>query len=453
MLWVLLTVIHCKFYNHKVLHWENIIHEILVGTAKKQFLDESIIKLEHWQNPETNRGHYLKGLALDCYEHPENDRNAHYFGRELVWADRPRSAVIQLLRHIEMDKWPAEKAQSMIFIGDAFGLLKKEDEQIEAYHEAITMDGNRREPWMKLAWHYYRKGDAQRTASYASAALQVPWNPYYANQHNQYTNEPHELLYWALWQLRDITASAYHFNKALGFQPLNPKYLHDLRFYRELPMVSILIPTLGRPVGLERCLKSISNLNYPKELLEVITLTGEGTVPRKVADGLAQAKGEYIVYAANDMEFEPDSLVLAILENKDLVAFGGNEILPDKGNICEHFIIHKSLIKDIGGQIFDTDFHHVGCDNLLWAKTTKLNRAMRSERAKVKHYHFSTSGGEMDEINKIGWSKVSEDRATLERKLAELYDTENNMDNMAGRGNATTDSRMDSNPFHRGVSA
>ena len=79
---------HCKFYNRTKLHWVGIVHEILQGEAKRQYLDESIIKLEHFQQPSAHRSNYLTGLALDCYLNPENDRNSHYLGRELFWCGR-----------------------------------------------------------------------------------------------------------------------------------------------------------------------------------------------------------------------------------------------------------------------------------------------------------------------------------------------------------------------------
>ena len=185
--------------------------------------------------------------------------------------------------------------------------------------------------------------------------------------------------------------------------------------------VSIIIPTLGRAAGLQRCLESIDKLNYPKELLQVIVKDGEGTVPQKVAAGLKDADGEYIVYAANDMEFDPDAIKIAVEEdrNRGLIAFGGHEILADEGNINEHFLIHRKLISDIGGEIFDTEFHHLGCDNLLWAKAKKLGRAYASKRALVIHHHFS-KGAPDDEIYQKGWSKVQEDRELLKKKLEEL---------------------------------
>jgi len=188
-----------------------------------------------------------------------------------------------------------------------------------------------------------------------------------------------------------------------------------------VPKVTFIIPTLGRETGLKNCLKSIEMLNYPKEQIEVIVIDGPGTVPEKMARGYAQAKGEYIVYGSNDVFFQHDSLYEAVMEaaDFDLVAFNTGTVLPDEGNICEHFMIRKSFVKEIGGEIFDTDFHHVGCDNLLWAKAKKLGQAVRCDDAVVHHYHFST-GSPKDEVYEKGWSKVEEDRALLAKKLKEL---------------------------------
>ena len=131
-----------------------------------------------------------------------------------------------------------------------------------------------------------------------------------------------------------------------------------------------------------------------------------------------------MVYAADDMEFDPDCLSRALQAawryDTDFVAFNSGEVSPDEGNICEHFMIHRRMIDRIG-EIFDTEFHHVGVDNLLWAKMKKAGHAHRCDRAIVRHHHFS-KGGEMDDVYAIGWNpeNVAHDRALLEKKLAEL---------------------------------
>lgn len=190
-----------------------------------------------------------------------------------------------------------------------------------------------------------------------------------------------------------------------------------------LPFVSILLPTLGREEGLKLCLESIDRLYYPKHRIEVLVDDGPGTVPEKVHRLFGKAKGDVIVFASNDIEFTPNSLYTAIKQSHGhgLVSFNTGAVYFDKGNICEHFLIWRDTIQKIGGEIFSTKFHHVGCDNLLWAKCTKLNESYRCEEAVVKHKHFSNGGQVIDEVYKIGWSKIEEDRAILDQELEKLY--------------------------------
>src|SRR3990167_2275502 len=110
-------------------------------------------------------------------------------------------------------------------------------------------------------------------------------------------------------------------------------------------MISFILPTLGRPEGLQRCLNSIQNLTISRDQVEILVLDGEGTVPEKIDKGLKQVKGDYLVYAANDMEFESESVAIALKESinrrKGLVSFNEGPLLPDKGNICTHFLISR----------------------------------------------------------------------------------------------------------------
>ncbi len=213
--------------------------------------------------------------------------------------------------------------------------------------------------------------------------------------------------------------------------------LHD--FYKSwkpeapelLPFVSIIIPQLGRPEGLQRCLKSIDLLYYPKHLIEVLIEEGPDTVPNKVDQAFKRSKGQYLVYAANDVEFSPTSLynALTFRDKYDLIAFNTGEVSPDEGNICEHFVISKTLATDLGG-IFDTEFHHVGVDNLLWARAKKLGKAVRADNAIVYHYHFSKgfrsdaigyTANPYDEVYQRGWENAEKDRELLKKKLEQLY--------------------------------
>jgi glycosyltransferase involved in cell wall biosynthesis len=588
--------VQCKFFNRKKLQWKGKIHEVLAGNASKRiFLGEDTLKIEHWQNQETPRGSYLKGLAYDCYLDPTYDRNSHYFGRELMWCNRPKSAIKELQRHLTIGWWKAEKAQSMVFIGDC---TENEEEKLNWYHKAFLEEPARRISLLRLAQHFYGK-DHMKCACYASAALQIPYNGFYADDIKQYKELPHELLYCSLGWMNRQEESKYHYDKAVWYAPNNPKYINDRKYYYKdgyqdigiqgwmtqaelnwlfekaktvntilevgswkgrsthallsgckgtvtavdtfkgtddegdltnsigkkediyaqfqanvghfknlevfkmtseeaaekfkdrkwdmifidanhtyegvekdiemwkdkatiiisghdycpawpgvmkaveehykdvtvhdsiwskivLPTVSIIVPTLGRPDGLKILKNSIDNLNYPKDKIEVIIEEDEKRigVPRMVKKLFKRSRNDFICYMANDTEFTPDALLNAIKESiskkKRLVSFNTGEF-TDKGNICEHFIIRRSLVEEIG-DIFDTDFHHVGVDTLLWAICTKLNEAVCCREAVVHHNHFSRPGkqGLMDEIYTMAYKNAEQDRELLKKKLEKI---------------------------------
>lgn len=196
-------------------------------------------------------------------------------------------------------------------------------------------------------------------------------------------------------------------------------------YYLSVPKMTFVIPTLGRPEGLKRCLDSIKGLNYPPDKIEVIvkqdSVENRIGVPKLLKQGVEESTGDWIVFGSNDIEFTPNSIREALLEGDGgYVSFNTGEVYLDEGNINEHFMIRKDIIKKIG-DVFDTDFWHVGCDNLLWAKMKKLGIAKRSDRAVVNHYHWSkTPSRAMDETYSLGWSHVDEDRLLLTMKLLEL---------------------------------
>ena len=231
----LIKFVQSKFYNRTKMRWEGIIHEMVTPTrgGRRFFLGEEIYKLEHWQNPETNRGGYLRGLAVDCFEHQDKDRNSHYFAREMWWNGRPWSAAKEFKRHISMNGWPAERAESMLFLGDIYGAMEKKEEQIEWFHKALQVDPGRREPLIKLAQTYMRRNEPVPANFYATAALELPWSGYYGSPKSFYENEPHEILYWAKGWTGDIAGAQKHILKCLEYKPYDPVYLRDTQFYFE----------------------------------------------------------------------------------------------------------------------------------------------------------------------------------------------------------------------------
>lgn len=192
--------------------------------------------------------------------------------------------------------------------------------------------------------------------------------------------------------------------------------------------VSVIIPHLGgeeREKGLKRCIDSLYSETTSNYILEIKVIDGPETVPQKVKKGVEETDGEYIVYAANDLEFAPNAIWYALLDSvkndKMHIAFNDGPVLPDEGNINCHFLIKRELLSQLeDGEVFSTRYFHCGTDNFLYAQTKKLGQFMRSESAKVKHYHFSNGWAEMDEVYSKGWSHAEEDRARLKEDLKRL---------------------------------
>jgi glycosyltransferase involved in cell wall biosynthesis len=417
---------HCKFYNRKKLKWHGVVHEVLGGSAKMVYLGEDIIKLEHYQNEKTNRSGYLKGLAIDCYQNPENDRNSHYFAREMMYLGRYKSAIKEFKNHISMNRWPTEAAQSMMFIGDCYSKLGDYDEMLKWYSKSVEKEV-RREPLMRLAEYYFYRKMYPQAIAYLEATLTVKQLPFYSNHQPYYEDIPHALLYVSYWWIGDKEKSKEHWEKALSFNPKNSKYIEDGKFYSSsYSKITFIIPTLGREEGLKRCLDSIEKLNYPKEKIEVIvkqdSFENRTGVPKLLKQGVEESTGDWIVFGSNDTEFTPNSINEALkVGDKGFVSFNTGTLLPDGGNRNEHFMIRRDIIEKIG-EIFDTRYFHLGVDNLLAAKMDKLGIFVRAEKAIVHHYHFTKLGGVFDEVYKIAWSEenIKHDRELLKEDLEKL---------------------------------
>jgi glycosyltransferase involved in cell wall biosynthesis len=413
---------HCKFYNKGVLYWTGIIHEILsplfpkLDAIKRDYVD--FIRLEHWQNPGTNRGNYLTGLAIDCNRNPNNDRNSHYFARELMYSGRYASAWDEFARHIKMNRWLAERAQSKIFQGDCAAAQGYPDIALEMYFEAWKLDGNRRLALVRIADHYYKTKDPQRCATFAHAALTVPKDSFYGNHESDYTWYPHEMLYWSSWQLGQKDAARISWNIARRYSPTNSKYLHDARFFMDLPKVSIVIPHVPDTRDIKGVLIAIQqNANYPNFEVHVEDDRCARGCPVTLNDGVVKTDGDLVMFLGDDCEPQPDFLIQAVLSHldfkwksrKDRAVTALNDGMWD-GELATHWLADRDFKSALPtGVFFHEGYHHVGCDNELTGFAKKWCCYNYAPLSKIKHTPVD------DEVHRLGWQPnlVARDRELL----------------------------------------
>lgn len=402
---------HSKCYKRSKFKWSGVVHEVLVGEGVRKYLPENEVLLEHFQNHETNRTGYLKGLALDCYLNPQNDRNSHYLGRELLWTNRPKSAVKELKRHLTLGTWKAERGQSMIFIGDA-------TQDISWYFNGFNEEPNRREALIRLAEHFYKKNDYLQTAVWAEACLPIKEVGFYANNHEHYTFRPHELLYWAYYYLGDKQKAKYHFDLALSFQPQNEKFIQESKFFYEYPPISVVIPTYCR--NTYNLINSLHSDGYlaDKEIIVQQDTTGEGC-PKTFNKGVEKAKNEIVVFLGDDCIVQKNWLnhaVMKYLNTGHLVALNDGRWYPDwNPKLASYFLAHKSLRKELqGGQFFDERIMHYGCDDFLTKQVQLLGKLSYEPNAVIEETKLQDASTEK------ALKSRAEDRKILDNLLLSL---------------------------------
>jgi hypothetical protein len=218
-------------YDRRVCSYSCCVHEVVTGPVATHYADESVIVQEHWPEQHAHRTCYLPGLAWDCFQHLEKDRQSHYFARELMWSGRPRAALAEFQRHMGLRGWPAEQGMSAVYCGDCAMVRGDEAAAVAWWHRAVAMVPDSRQPWMRLAQHYYRKANHQLAACHAAAALEVMGAGHYFESLAHYRALPHEILYVSLWWLGDRERSKRHWQEALRLDPTHPKYVADGVYY------------------------------------------------------------------------------------------------------------------------------------------------------------------------------------------------------------------------------
>ncbi len=246
--------IQSKMYRHRpttrpdgtstgYMKWNGIVHEVLApvdvpsGVRSREFVDNSTLYLGHWQQTADHRSNYLSGLAVAVMEEWDKadaprDRNLHYLSRELLYAGRYRSAIKLFKRHIAMNAWPAERAQSYAFLGDCYGQVGEPEKQMAAYHVAFHTDPSRRIGLLRTANFYRAEANWQAALCYAKAAMEIPWHGgFYAEEKREYEDLPHAIAYVSLGWLGRVEEAQQHLLKCLEFAPFHPDATRDAKYY------------------------------------------------------------------------------------------------------------------------------------------------------------------------------------------------------------------------------
>lgn len=146
-----------KFHanNREGLVWKHPVHEVLYrkdgrGSTKVRI---SKINITHKPDPEKSRGNYLPLLQLSVTEDPNNDRNAHYYARELYFYKKDEEAIKEFNRHLNLPtaKWAEERCASCRYVAK---IMRRRCDRLGEYKwllRALSECPISKEAWLELA--------------------------------------------------------------------------------------------------------------------------------------------------------------------------------------------------------------------------------------------------------------------------------------------------------------
>ena len=188
-----------KIHTRDGYRWVKPVHEItnsyLNGESEQPIYCHGF-QLHHFPDNTKSRSSYLPLLKMSVEEEPEDDRNSHYYGRELMYYGQFDKAIDELVRHLSLPraKWLAERAASMRYISRCFVGKGNRINALEWAFKACAEDATAREPWVHLAKVLEIQCDWAGMLFAINRALDIKERPsHYINEPESWSAVPYEL--------------------------------------------------------------------------------------------------------------------------------------------------------------------------------------------------------------------------------------------------------------------
>lgn len=227
-----------KIHAPGVFRWVHPVHEVLErtdGAVSWPVAEAPEIVLEHHPDHGKSRGGYLRLLELSVRERPNDDRNAHYLGREYMFHRRWDEAIAQLQRHLTLPTatWAAERSASMRFISRCYLARGDQPEAMRWALRAVAEAPELRESWVQAEEAAYAGEDWPAAAFFGGKAVAVTKKSgCYINEERAWGAYPWDAMAYALYRLGDLEGAAAATERALELEPGNERLRGNMKFYR-----------------------------------------------------------------------------------------------------------------------------------------------------------------------------------------------------------------------------
>jgi tetratricopeptide (TPR) repeat protein len=223
-----------KCHTRRGWRWVKPVHEILkFQTPNERQVVTHEFTVHHWADDTKPRTSYLPLLELSVQEEPDDDRNAHYLGRELHNYGRHLDAIDELQRHLALPKaiWKPERAASMRYISKSYAAIGNQQEAEKWALCACGEAPGEREPWINLAMLYAKRDNHTATLYACTQALNITERPMtYICDPESWGPTPYDLAGIAAYYMGMKDKAKQYLLKAYELEPTDPRKLKNLEF-------------------------------------------------------------------------------------------------------------------------------------------------------------------------------------------------------------------------------
>lgn len=208
--------------------WKHPVHEVITPLTQETqgWVD---LRIEHHPDHSKSRSQYLPLLAQSVQEDPNDDRNAYYYARELLFAGRREESKHEFMRYLALPTatWDAERSKAMRF------LAQLEPARAEHWLLRATAEApHRREPWVDLAEHYHNKKMWSLSFGAAVRALDIKEKPLeYLCEADAWGAKPYDLAAIAAYWMGNKDTAAVMGQQAVELSPNDARLRGNLEFY------------------------------------------------------------------------------------------------------------------------------------------------------------------------------------------------------------------------------
>lgn len=227
-----------KIHNRNDYEWTHPVHEVLTYNGKckenKKYTNE--ITVNHYPDANKSRSSYLPLLELSVKEHPEDDRNVHYLGREYMYYRKWNESIDTLIKHLKLPTatWKDERCASMRFIARCYQRLNRFDEARMWLDKAMLEASHLRDPFVERALLEYTQNNLNEVKKYCLKALEIKEHPKtYINEIFSWDHTVDDLLSICYYYENNMNDALRHVNNALEFLPNDERLLNNKKLIEE----------------------------------------------------------------------------------------------------------------------------------------------------------------------------------------------------------------------------